>query len=185
MSTQTPKSNLVKSTAVRPDLDWSQVHETVRMLTLSIVLIEHSMSEGDESVDTLADAFAGIVSETEGMTRVVQKLPDSDEKTALLAVNKSVTNQIRSAITAFQFYDKLCQRLSHVSGSLDSLSDIISDPSRLYNPAEWHILQQAINSKHTIEKDRLLFEAILGGASIKEAVAMSDNTAKDDDIELF
>jgi hypothetical protein len=39
---------------------------------------------------------------------------------------------MRSAIVAFQFYDKLTQRLGHVNGSMTvALADLIADPRRL------------------------------------------------------
>lgn len=186
MPTDTIVEKHTNSTAAKPDLDWSQIRETVQMLNLSVTLIEHSMSEGDDSVDTLADAFVQIVSEVEDMMKVVNSLPDSDQKTGLASAGGIVTGQIRSAITAFQFYDKLTQRLSQVSNSMNSLSDIISDPSRLYNPMAWRELQRTINSNHTIEKDRRLFDAILNGASLEEAIAMtSEDENEEDDVELF
>lgn len=188
MPTDTTAPPLTRSTASSPDLDWSQVRETVHMLNLSVLLIEHSMSEGDASVDSLADAFVLIVSEIEGMMKVVETLPDGEYKNILDSAGKVVTHQVRSAITAFQFYDKLCQRLAHVSNSMNSLSDIILDPARIFNPQEWSTLQQVINSKHTIDKDRQMFDAISNGASLKEAIAMvehGDIVADDDDIELF
>ena len=188
MPTDTIAPPQTRSTASSPDLDWSQVRETVHMLNLSVLLIEHSMSEGDASIDSLADAFVLMVSEIEGMMKVVETLPDSEQKTSLGSVGSIVTNQVRSVITAFQFYDKLSQRLAHVSNSMNSLSDIILDPARIFNPQEWSSLQQVINSKHTIDKDRKMFDAISNGASLQEAITMTEEAeiaADDDDIELF
>ena len=39
-----------------PDLDWSQVRETVRLLNLAVTHIEESMRDGDDSVEHLADS---------------------------------------------------------------------------------------------------------------------------------
>ncbi|MBT3472344.1 MAG: hypothetical protein HN454_05920, partial [Gammaproteobacteria bacterium] len=45
------------SNAESPDLDWSQVRETVRMFRVGVSAIEYSMSTGDESISTLIEAF--------------------------------------------------------------------------------------------------------------------------------
>ncbi|MDQ7073389.1 MAG: hypothetical protein Q9N32_08015 [Gammaproteobacteria bacterium] len=48
---------MTASSANKPDLDWSQVRETVRMMNLAVAQIEMSMTEGDDSVETLTNAF--------------------------------------------------------------------------------------------------------------------------------
>ncbi|MGZ4999445.1 MAG: hypothetical protein ACXV7F_04030, partial [Methylomonas sp.] len=45
----------------QPDLDWSQVRETIKLLAVSVALVEGSMRIGDESVNALAGTFASMV----------------------------------------------------------------------------------------------------------------------------
>ncbi len=177
------------SSADKPDLDWSQIRETVRMLKLAIAQIERTMLEGDESINALTHSFTEMVNNTQVIAAAAEKLPDSEEKTAILTNYQAIADKIQVAIVAFQFYDKLAQRLAHVSHSLGELSEVVATPERLYNPFEWTSLQEKIKSKYTIEADRAMFEAILNGSTVEEALAASKRLPKEDpksdDIELF
>jgi hypothetical protein len=103
-----------------------------------------------------------------------------------------VSDEMRDAIMAFQFYDKLVQRLDHVCLSVDGLAELVSDRGRLFLPDEWVSLQDRIRSKYTMEEERLMFEAILQGSTIQQALenfvkAMEARSAQsgNDDVELF
>ena len=48
------------STSANPDLDWSQLKETIIMLNLAIAQIEQSLHEGNASVDTPIDEMARV-----------------------------------------------------------------------------------------------------------------------------
>lgn len=50
------------STAEAPDLDWSQVSETVRMLNLTVAQISMARYEGEDSVGALTSSFTRMVS---------------------------------------------------------------------------------------------------------------------------
>lgn len=99
-------------------------------------------------------------------------------------------DEMQHVIIAFQFYDKLNQRLSHVSGSLGVLGNLVSDPSKLYNPYEWRGLQKKIQSKYSVESEKHMFDCILAGGSVEEALALAKelqekNQSQADDVELF
>ena len=193
---------LPASTARHPDLDWSQVRETILMLALAVAQIEMSMRESDGSVEVLSNSFTSMVGQVKMIERTVAALPDNvetaDAKGAIIGSCETVSEMMHAAIIAFQFYDKLTQRLSHVTGSLGSLADLVNDPRRLYNPYEWLGMQEKIKSRYTMEEERLMFEAIMQGKTVKQALAiyvqaieerkqkMTDNGGGDeDDIELF
>ena len=172
----------------QPDLDWSQVRETVLMLNLAVAQLEKTMTEGEESVNTLTDTFSSLIGRIQAISRAAEHLSDTPEKMTILDNVHPATNKVNKAIIAFQFYDKLSQRLSHVSRSLDALGALIGDPSRLYNPYEWYGLQAMIKSKYTIEQDRRMFEAILSGATLEEAltdVNIEQAESGEGEIELF
>ena len=176
------------SSAQNPDLDWSQIRETVLMLNLAVAHIEHAMREGDDSVNTLTDSFTSMVGDTEVIRLAGEALADGDEKEAILNNCKDINNKMQSAIVAFQFYDKLTQRINHVSNSLSALGELVANPQQLYNPFEWKGLQEKIKSKYTIETDREMFDILLGGASVEDAlkITLEKSLEKDDnDIELF
>ena len=185
-----PNSVPSPSNAENPDLDWSQVRETVMMLNLAIAQISGTLGEGDESVASLADPFTSMAGNVQTAHLAAKQLVDSTEKETIISNCESVTNEMHQAIIAFQFYDKLSQRLSHVSKSLSVLGKLVSDPAKLYNPYEWKGLQEKIKSKYTVESERIMFEFILNGRSVEEALelAQQSKTAdqkEDDDVELF
>lgn len=183
------ESVISPSNSENPDLDWSQVRETVMMLNLAIAQISGTLKDGDESVASLADAFTSMMGNVETAHMAAEELSDSPEKDAILKNCEAVTSEMQHAIIAFQFYDKFNQRLSHVSSSLGVLANLVSDPAKLYSPYEWRGLQKKIQSKYTVESDRLMFEYILSGHSVDEALEMArqaeQSARPEDDVELF
>jgi hypothetical protein len=176
------------SSADNPDLDWSQVRETVLMLNLAVAQISSTLVEGDDSIAKLADTFTSMVGNVETVNMAASQLADSTEKQTIAENCASVLNEMQRAIISFQFYDKLSQRLSHVSNSLNVLGNLVSDPNKLYNPYEWKGLQEKIKSKYTVESDRIMFEYILKGHTIEQALELANQSAPSDtgeDVELF
>jgi len=174
---------MTSSNAQNPDLDWSQVRETVRMMNLAVAQIEMSMKEGDDSVDTLTDAFTTMAARVQVIEKLAIDKQDNESKN-IVDQCEAVAAEMQHAIMAFQFYDKLTQRLSHVSHSLGSLVDLVGDNTRLYNPIEWSLLQEKIKSKYTMPAEHNMFDLMMQGMSIEEVLKA---TQKDDseDIELF
>ena len=188
------KRSKIKSTAVNPDLDWSQVRETILMLGLAIGQIEMAMRDSDESVSVLTDSFTSMFNSLQAIGEAARQLPAdpaTQEIRATIENNSTfVSNHVQQAIMAFQFYDRLVQRMEHVCRSIDSLADLISDTKRLYHPAEWVAIQQLIRSKYTMESERVMFDAMLKGSSIADAITLCRTSSAQyklagDDIELF
>ncbi len=180
------------STAVSPDLDWSQIRETVRMLFLSVAQIEIAMRESDDSVEHLTTAFTTMMDYENNIAKAVDQLPDDEETRDLresIKFNTNlVTEEMQGAIIAFQFYDKLTQRLSHVGASIEGLSDLVNDVSRIYNPQEWQKLQQQIKSKYSMREEHEMFDSVMNGMDVREAVRQYNENHKEDledDIEFF
>lgn len=190
-----PSKQIGASTAHQPDLNWSQIRETILMMGVAIGQIEHAMTEGHDSVGTLAESFSNMFHKLNAIRDTTRALPpevlNTEAGQTILSNSIDAARSTDNAIIAFQFYDRMSQRLQHVCDSVDALAALVSDSSRLYNPAEWVNLQTQIRSKYTMEEERLMFDAILKGASVKEAIAAAQaalNTRKqapDNDLELF
>ena len=174
-----------------PDLDWSQVRETVLMLELSAGQIEGAMKDSNSSVEVLTDSFTTMAGYMRIIADTVASLPEGGEtgaaKDSLKGVTEHVSGMVHQAIIAFQFYDKLVQRLAHVNHSLASLSGLVADNSRLFNPSEWRALQEKIRSKYSMKEEQAMFEAVMNGMPVKDALEqfMAEMKDKSDDIELF
>lgn len=180
------------STAVSPDLDWSQIRETVRMLFLAVAQIEIAMRESDDSVEQLTTSFTTMMEYENKISLAVDQLPDSDETHEIRETIKFntglVTQEMQGAIIAFQFYDKLTQRLSHVGESIEGLSELVNDISKIYNPMEWQKLQQQIKSKYSMREEHEMFDSVMNGMDVREAVRQYNEMHKEDlqdDIEFF
>ena len=192
-----PSENSVKirSSSANPDLDWSQVRETISMLRLAAAQIDFSMRDGEKSVNVLTDSFTSM-SETmallESCTRELFTQHDVSDvlKQDVTEHCAAISEKTTQAIIAFQFYDKLTQRLEHVVDSLSKLGELVGNQGRLYSPAEWNELQQSICSRYSMAEERELFDAIMRGEDMQDVMSRMKQlteqvSASDDDIELF
>ena len=180
------------SSSLEPDLDWSQVRETVRMLNLAVAQIDISLCEGDDSVQTLSESFTLMF---ESINKIKQGSKSiSEDKKMDIVLNmieiegNLVSSKIETSIVAFQFYDKLSQRLTHVRHALEDLADLVDDRARLYNPAEWKALQMKIRGRYSMQEEQDMFDMLLAGASINDALTKglaAIKGSREKDIELF
>ncbi len=179
------------SSALTPDLDWSQVRETVLMLELAVGQIDAAMKEGSSSVEVLTDSFTSMAGYMRMMGSALEQLPDTaataELKAALIGHASEVATRVQRSIIAFQFYDKLSQRLAHVSHSLEALSGLVTDQRRIYSPFEWVALQEKIRAKYSTREEIDMFNAVMRGVPVKEALENYKAEMKDkgDDVELF
>lgn len=173
------------SNAASPDLDWSQVRETVLMLNLAMARMTHAMRDGDESVDRLSRSFTEMVGHIKFMQDTITEMGEDDTRSNLLEHSMAIRSQVDSAIMAFQFYDRLSQRMQHVSNSLDALSKLVDSPQRLYNPIEWKAMQELIRANYTLDSDKQMFEDLLQGKSIDDIMQSATESSTENDIELF
>jgi len=188
----TQETTLPRGTSAhQPDLNWSQVKETVLMLELAAVQIEAAMKDSNASVEVLTNSFTTMAGYMQMISATVQTLPDQGEvgvaKQNLTGVSEHVSTMVHQAIIAFQFYDKLVQRLAHVGISLGNLSELVGDTSRLFNPSQWVELQNQIRAKYSTREEIAMFEAVMRGMPVQEAIDhfMAEMKEKSDDIELF
>jgi len=184
--------NLPKGTrAHEPDLNWSQVHETMLMLELAAGQIESAMTDSSSSVEVLTQSFTTMAGCLRSISNTLETLPDTGEvggvKANLLGVADHVNGMAQQAIIAFQFYDKLSQRLQHVCHSLSELSNLVADRGRIFSPAEWVNLQDTIRSKYSTAEEREMFQAVMEGMPVQDALQrfVSEMKNKGDDIEFF
>lgn len=165
--------------------DWSQVRETILMINTAVARVEYSMIEGNDSVTALSKSFVDIVNSAKEIGDAAASLPDSPEKADVESRCEKISQDMQSAIIAFQFYDKLSQRLTHVSKSLTSLTEILDSPEKVSDKQNWLELQNKIRSNYTLDADQQMFNDVLNGTSIEEALKLAQQKVSEDDIELF
>lgn len=191
--TEFPPDAITPSFASRPDLDWSQVRETILMLHLSMAQIELAMNDSTGSIGELTDSFTSISGALNAIREVAHQLPDTPEavaaKTEIEDLGAEVSVKVGKAIIAFQFYDRLSQRLSLVCRNLEELGLLVNDPVRIYNPYAWVALQQKIRSKYVTEDDKHMFDTLMATRDVQktleELLQHKREQQPEGDIELF
>lgn len=190
MDPQDASLTLSPSTAARPDLDWSQIRETILMINLAVAQIEMALKDSSGSVEVLTNSFTGMYGNLMALVETAHGLPESPIKSTIESAGHEVSARMQQAIVAFQFYDRLSQRLSHACRSLEDLGGIVNDPGRLYNPFAWNALQQKIRSKYTMEDEKLMFDTLVATGSVERALdsyveRKHEESQGGEDIELF
>lgn len=193
MNTQPQDSNTEQTPP-----DWSHIRETVNMLFLAVCQIEATLEDSNKSVNTLTDSFTALANHTQSVSNQVQNLSEPSEldqfKQDITQTANELTSNISSSVQAFQFYDRVCQRLDHVARSLENVSGLLSCDDRANNRNEWKKIQESIKSSYTMEAERIMFEFIMRGGTVDEALKIynhhfqkeeSSIDQDNDEIELF
>lgn len=193
-----PERHSLGSQESQPTMNFSQVGETIAMLALTVAQIETSMKEGDKSVNQLTDSYTDLANHSQEIIAEAQKLDESTPHEALIRKNmlqaaEGLTGKIQQAVIAFQFYDRLSQRLDHASHNLEKIGHLIADSSDRYEESAWRKVQDEIKSSYTMEAERIMFEHIMRGHSVAEALEIyhhqfnkkEEDFNTDDDVEFF
>lgn len=178
--------------------DWSHVRETVNMLYLAVCQIETTLTDSNNSVDTLTESFTALANHTRSVSDQVQSLTEPSElnsfKHDISTTAAELQTNISASVEAFQFYDRVCQRLDHVARSLESVSGLLENNNQIGSRDAWKSVQESIKSSYTMEAERIMFEYIMRGGSVNDALDIykhhfdTENNKVDqdnDEIELF
>lgn len=194
-----PERHSLSSQVPKHSMDFSQVAETITMLALTIAQIETSMKDGDKSVDILTSGFSDLAKNSKDIIREASKFtPDSVNNTEIqkniIHAAKDIEKRLQQAVISFQFYDRLTQRLDHASQSLEKIGHLIANPNERYKKDAWRKAQEDIKSSYTMEAERIMFEHIMRGQTIAEALEIyqhqfskskQESYDTDDEVELF
>ena len=165
---------------------------TVRMLDLAVAHLRMAMTEGDDPVADLGDAIPSLAADTQAIREAIGRLRGAGEAVgdadAIVERCEDMERTMHAAIVSFQFYDRLIQRLSHVRDSLTALGALIGDSARVSSPGAWQDLRQMIWSSYSMESERVMFDALMDGASVEQALALltkPGSAIQPADIDLF
>jgi len=164
---------------------WSQIRETILMINVAVARIEHAMIEGDVSFTSLTGSFVETVNAATTITAAANQLEESALKDTIKENCQDITLRVTDSIVSFQFYDKLSQRMALVSKTLSCLTEILKDNDKTDNIEEWKNLQNLIRYKYTLDADQDMFDAVIRGTPIQEALSIAVNKTTEDDVEFF
>jgi len=146
---------------------WTVEHQIAKMLGLCETQMDSAMHESDQAVDTLVQAFTNLVDTTRQVGALAAALsnqtPASDEAKQLQDQLGAISKQMASAVVAFQFYDKLTQRMGHVRYSLSALALFVCNRTQMQQPEQWQRLLSQLRRLYRTEAEREVFQMVMDG----------------------
>lgn len=165
-----------------------EVQQTILVLNLSVAQIDLSITEGDNSVNTLIDSFTYMSQHIDKIQTTSHKMAEmgneiagmDDHKSLLLSEAGELSQKMQQAVIAFQFYDKLSQRLGHVSHGLSGLAEIVSHEMKVKSPEEWESFKSSVRKGTTMREEEELFELIFDQhIPVNEAIEIMKNRMRE------
>ena len=147
---------------------WTPEQQVARLLSLCEAQMESALSESDVAVEALVKSFAGLIEAGQALGSMSDKTPEIGA-TDLAAQLETLKKQTAAAVVAFQFYDKLTQRLGHVRYSLSALAMFVCDRAKAGEREQWRRMFATLRRLYRTEEERQLFRLMVEGASAEEA----------------
>jgi hypothetical protein len=150
---------------------WTPEQQIARMLALCEAQMESALSESDVAVEALIKSFAGLIEAGQALGSLGDKIPPAADAGAadLARQLDALRKQTAAAVVAFQFYDKLTQRLGHVRYSLSALAMFVCDRAKSGEREQWQRLFSTLRRLYRTEEERELFKLMVDGATAEEA----------------
>jgi len=175
--------------------NWSPQQQTARMLALCEAQMEAATQDSDVAVDTLISSFSDLMnlvrelnaesSRNHGDTQTIKFASEEEMKQRY----QQLMRQVNNAIMAFQFYDKLSQRLGHVRYSLSTLALFVCDRLNSQKPEHWEKLMTTLGRLYRTSEERAIFDSIAGALAItpnnEKPKSISQAASPEGSIELF
>jgi hypothetical protein len=166
---------------------WCHLQETMTMLQLTSAQIRTSIMDGEDSVSQLTHTLESIANRSQ----LLRELLDSDVEAAK-EQTVALMEDVNRGVMACQFHDRVSQRLDHVTNSISQIAEIVTNPSQFSDANKWQSLQNNISESYTMDCERLMFEQIMMGRTVEEALELYRHhftninlDDDDDDIEFF
>ena len=147
---------------------WTPEQQIARLLSLCEAQMESALSESDVAVEALVKSFAGLIEAGQALGSMSEKKPETGASD-LAAQLDALQKQTAAAIVAFQFYDKLTQRLGHVRYSLSALAMFVCDRTKAGEREQWQRMFSTLRRLYRTEEERQIFKLMVEGASAEEA----------------
>jgi len=174
---------------------WSPEQETALLLDLCEAQMDAAIRDSDGSVDVLVKAFTELVDASRRISALAKQMPTqlaTNNTTAshdeLKLRCDAISAQVNNAIVAFQFYDKLSQRLGHVRHSLTTLAMFICDRTHAQEREHWLKLVTALRRLYRTAEERAVFDLVAEGATadeVRASVRDHQQAAEENAIEFF
>jgi hypothetical protein len=173
--------------------DWTPERQMAQMLGLCEAQMDSAQQESDQAVDVLVQAFTALAETTRSVGALAEGLAAQSvakQDPQLQEQLKLLSGQMASAVVAFQFYDKLTQRLGHVRYSLSALALFACNATQTQQPEQWQRLLGTLRRLYRTQEERAVFQNVMDTdeAALMEATSTTLIALKPafaGDIELF
>lgn len=168
-----PNSIEAANAEAAPLADWTPEQQIAHMLELCEAQMESAMCESDLAVESLVKAFSGMAETARSMKAAAATFTPGQCATLggfdLKKQMEAIERQMSAAVIAFQFYDKLSQRLGHVRYSLSTLALFVCDRAQATQREQWRRLFTTLKRLYRTEEEKQIFQMMVEGASADEA----------------
>ncbi|WP_299797930.1 hypothetical protein [uncultured Shewanella sp.] len=167
-------------------VDWCHIQESLKILLLAMAQIELSLTDGEHNVTELGSLFTKMAKHLDGVNSYLSQQADTPAE--ITSHGEDLAASINEGVVAFQFYDRVSQRLQHVIMGLALMEEVLNSKQLRISPDAWKKLQQEIQQSYSLDCERKMFDLVLQGTPIHEALKLyrdENQSAKEDDIELF
>ncbi|AJQ95353.1 hypothetical protein [Gynuella sunshinyii] len=156
-------------------------HQLQTLIKVSVAQIKCIVADSNQSVTELTDAFIGIAG-------IIEKLRQTDKPQAM-DIDKDLHElyqKVHQGIVAFQFFDRMSQRLEHVTDTLEKVEHY-----QQHEQQDASALLVQLRTALTSESERIVFDQVMHGHSVTTALQSylqyeQEHLRKhDQDIELF
>jgi len=179
----------------------TDMRELSSFLELMIDQISLLLQESGESVGELIESIMMMAA---NIDKIEQQLPElkrasnnhqiavdaeATDVTDILSVSETIKAlcsqaecDMEKAVTAFQFYDRLSQRILHIQENLQAVSEVTRAQDKQH-PALWQRLHDRMRSVYTLEQEQRLYWALLKRLSAEglNSEAMSSEVMENED----
>lgn len=167
-------------------VDWCHVRESIKVIILAMAQIELSLTDGEHNVTSLGALFTDMA---EHLGEVNDFLSTQSNTPVLVMAHSTIlVDKVNEGVVAFQFYDRISQRLQHVIMGLALMEEVLKSKERRISPEAWQKLQDRIQDSYSLDCERKMFELLLKGTPVSEVLEQykeEHQKTTEDDIELF
>jgi hypothetical protein len=171
----------------------SPEQETALLLELCEAQIDAALRDSDKSVEVLTNVFFQLIAAIDSLGERAKQVSEAAASSGQPVMQNdltehcgNLTEQINSAVVAFQFYDKLTQRLDHVRHSLTTLALFVCDREKSQHLDQWHKLRSSLRRLYRTAEERKVFESIAGPLLEEDPEAVATQAyAPESSVELF
>lgn len=158
--------------------------ESGRLMKLCMAQMLLSLQQSDEEVEKLTSSFQELANICPELEIIISQLNLTDNS-KIEALHEKMRLQVNQSIVAFQFYDRLSQQLNHVIKNIELLNQLTQDNTNLDDESKWLELRAHVLKSYSMESEHLIFQAIMAGKEVSQAIQLQQASSQHDDIELF